>query len=357
MIHEVYYGGGSLALILVTGGRGHLGANLVRRLIDDGHQVRVLVRPGNDNGALRGLDVHVVHGDLRDRVSLNTAVRGCDRIYHCAALLSTMRGREREIYACNVLGTRNLLAAAHDAGVVRVVVTGSLSAIGHDPYRPVDEQMPFYPFGKQLPYSHTKALVEHECLKAIVDGLDTVIATSTAILGPNDFTPSRMGRVLLDFAHRRLPAYVPGGFEFVSAADVVEGHLLAMERGRAGHKYIFSTQFLAMDELMDLYQEVTGVKRPPLRVPAPLMAGIAAISEAVVGKLFPCVALQVTPAAVRFLRMRRRADCAKARHELGYRPTSIADAVAAAYECFHQRGLIRRAVRPRNGIRRLGRVQ
>ena len=124
-------------------------------------------------------------GDLRDRVSLNTAVRGCDRIYHCAALLSTMRGREREIYACNVLGTRNLLAAARDAGVVRVVVTGSLSAIGHDPYRPVDEQIPFYPFGKQLPYSHTKALVEHECLKAMVDGLDTVIATSTAIVGPN----------------------------------------------------------------------------------------------------------------------------------------------------------------------------
>lgn len=346
-----------MALILVTGGRGHLGANLVRRLIADGHQVRVLVRRNSDNGALAGLDVQVVYGDLRDPTSLNTAVQGCDRIYHCAALVSTVGGREREIYACNVLGTRNLLAAARDAEVMRVVVTGSLSAIGHDPYRPVDEQVPFYPFGKQLPYSHTKALVEHECLKATVDGLDTVIATSTAILGPNDFTPSRMGRLLLDFAHRRLPAYVPGGFEFVSAADLVEGHLLAMERGQTGHKYIFSTQFLAMDELMGIYEEVTGVRRPPLRVPEPLMAGIAVVSEAVVGRLFPSVPLQVTPAAVRFLRMRRRANFAKARHELGYQPTSIVDAVAAAHECFRQRGLIHQAGRRRSVTRRLVRVR
>jgi nucleoside-diphosphate-sugar epimerase len=232
-----------------------------------------------------------------------------------------------------------------------------LSAIGHDPYRPVDEQMPFYPFGKQLPYSHTKALVEQECLKAVVDGLDTVIATSTAILGPHDFTPSRMGRVLLAFAHRRLRAYVPGGFEFVSAADLVEGHLLAMERGRRGHKYIFSTQFLTMDELMGIYEQVTGVRRPPLRMPEPLMAGAAAVSEAIMGRLFPRVPRQVTPAAVRFLRMRRRADCTKACRELGYQPTSISDAVTAAYECFCQRGLIQGVSLQRVGVSRAGQIR
>jgi nucleoside-diphosphate-sugar epimerase len=344
-------------LILVTGGRGHLGANLVRRLLGDGYEVRVLVRQGSDNGALAGLDVQLVQGDLRDRTSLDTAVRGCDRIYHCAALVSTVSGREREIYDCNVLGTRNLLAAARYAGVTRVVVTGSLSATGHDPDRPVDEQMPFYPFGKQLPYSHTKALVEHECVKAVVDGLDTVIATSTAILGPHDFAPSRMGRVLLDFAHRRLRTYVPGGFEFVSAADLVMGHLLAMERGQSGHKYIFSTRFLTMDELMGLYEEVTGVRRPPLRMPEPLMAGAAAVSEAVMGRLFPRVPRLVTPAAVRFLRMRRQADCTKACQELGYRPTSIANAVMAAYECFRQRGLIQRVRKPRVRPWRAGQVR
>ena len=210
-------------MILVTGASGHLGANLVRRLLDDDHQVRVLLREGSGHGAMTGLDVEPAYGDLRDPAALKLAAAGCGRVFHCAAMLSTVPGRERELYGCNVLGTRNLLAACRDAGVERVVVTGLFSAVGHEAGRPSVEEMPFYPFGKLLPYAHTKALVEHECLKAVVDGLDVVVAISTAILGPHDYKPSRMGRLLLDFAHGRLHAYLPGGFEFVSASDLVLG--------------------------------------------------------------------------------------------------------------------------------------
>ena len=158
---------------------------------------------------MAGLDVALAYGDLRDPAALKLAAAGCGRVFHCAAMLSTVPGHERELYDCNVLGTRNLLAACRDAGVERVVVTGSFSAVGHVAGRPSVEEMPFYPFGKLLPYAHTKALVEHECLKAVVDGLDVVVAVSTAILGPHDDKPSRMGRLLLDFARRqaaRLPA-------------------------------------------------------------------------------------------------------------------------------------------------------
>jgi nucleoside-diphosphate-sugar epimerase len=327
-------------MILITGSSGHLGANLVRRLLRDGHPVRALLRKGSDNTAVDGLDVERVYGDLRHLPSLVEAVRGCDRIHHCAAKLSTTAGNEREIFDCNVIGTRNLLAAALDAGVQRVVVSGSLSAVGHDPSRPSDESIPFYPFENLPPYSHTKAGVEHECLKAVADGLDVVIATSCAILGPNDFKPSRMGKTLIDFANGKLRAYIPGGFTFVSTENIAEGHVLAMEKGRKGQKYIFSTAFLTVDELMSMFEEVTGRKRPRLRLPPPLMAGIAEVSSFVLTRFFPGRPQRFTPAAVRFLRMQRKADCSKARRELGYEPTSIAAAVREAYECFVRRGVI-----------------
>lgn len=327
-------------MVLITGSSGHLGANLIRRLLHDGETVRALVRKGSDNSALNGLDVECVYGDLRDLTSVSAAVRGCDRIHHCAAKLSTTAGNEREIFDCNVIGTRNLLRVALEQGVKRVVVSGSLSAVGSSGDRPSDENVPFYPFETLPPYSHTKAGVEHECLKAAVEGLDVVIATSCAILGPNDFKPSRMGKTLIDFAHGKLRAYIPGGFTFVSTADMVEGHILAMEKGRRGQKYIFSTAFLTVDELMTMFEEVTGRKRPALRLPPPLMAGIAEVSSFVLTKFFPNKPQRFTPAAVRFLRMQRKADCSKAQRELGYEPTSIAQAVRDAYDCFVRRGVI-----------------
>jgi nucleoside-diphosphate-sugar epimerase len=326
--------------VLVTGGSGHLGANLVRRLLDDGHAVRVLVRPESDNQALDGLDVERVPGDLRDVATVRAAVAGASRIYHCAARISTARRGEREIFECNVIGTRHVLRAALESGVSRVVVTGSLSAVGHDPSRPSDEMVPFYPFGPVLPYAWSKLLAEHECLQAVARGLDVVVAISCAIIGPNDYKPSRMGRVLADFAHGRLRAYVPGGFEFVAARDVVEGHVLAMEKGRTGQRYILSTEFLTVDDLLGIFETVTGRPRPRLRLPASVMAGIAEVTTWITDRVRPGAEPRFTPGAVRFLRMQRRADCSKAKAELGYRPTSIAQAVREAYDCFVRRGVI-----------------
>ncbi len=327
-------------MILVTGGSGHLGANVVRRLLGDGQAVRVLLRPDHDNRAVDGLDVERVYGDLRDLPAVKAAVCGCRRVYHCAAKVSHTTGGEREIYDCNVTGTRHVLRAALEAGVSRVVVTGSFSAVGHDPTKPSDETMPYYPFSDPTPYQATKVLVEHECLKAMVEGLDVVIATSTAILGPNDFKPSRMGQLLLDFTHGKLWAYIPGGFEFVAVRDIVQGHLLAMEKGRRGQKYIFNTEFKTVDELMAIYEEVTGRPRPRLRLSPALMAGLAMVSSFVLTRFFPDVPQRFTPAAVRFLTMQRRADCTKAKTELGYQPTSVKEAIREAYECFVRRGLI-----------------
>ena len=338
------------AKILVTGGSGHLGANLVRRLIADGlgGRVRALYRSGSNNSALDGLEIERVEGDLRDAAAMRRAVAGVDRVYHCAARLSTVLGGERDIFESNVVGTRNLLTAAREAGVRKVVVTGSFSAVGHLHDRPSDETVPFYPFEDALPYEFTKALVEAECWSAAAAGIDVVVATSCAILGPHDHKPSRMGEVVLSFARGKLPAYIPGGFEFVASRDIVEGHILAMEKGRSGRKYIFASGYHTLDDLFGHLEEITGTPRPRLRLPAPLMGAIAAVTSPIMSRLFPSKPQRITPHAVRLLTMGRRADVTRARTELGFRPTPIKEALAAAYEDFVRRGLL--VPRPRRAL-------
>jgi nucleoside-diphosphate-sugar epimerase len=334
--------------VLLTGATGHVGANLLQSLLARGDRVRALVRPDPNRAGVEKLDVEIVEGDLRDLPALRRAAAGCSHVYHCAAKVQTVQGGEAELFAVNVLGTRNLLTAAREAGVRRVVVTSSLGAVGHPEDRPCNEDDPFNPFVHHLPYEESKAWVEHECLRATCDGLDVVIAVSTAVLGPHDHGPSRMGRVIVDFANGDLGAFIPGGFEFVSAADLANGHLLCMEKGRPGQRYIFSTQFLTIDTLMEMLEGITGHRRPR-RLPPALMMGVAHVSTFVLRRVAPDRPLRFTPDAVRLLQMRRRADITKARTDLGFAPTSIERAVRDAYESFVAEGRIR----PPSSTRRL----
>jgi nucleoside-diphosphate-sugar epimerase len=342
-----------LGKVFVTGGAGHVGANLLHRLLQDGHDVRALLRPADVNDAVDAVEQSVpgtrvdrVFGDFRDLDVLRRALAGCTTAFHVGAKVSTVSGSPsdlRDLFESNVIGTANVLQAAREAGVKRVVVTGSFSAVGYDvdrPSHPADETMPFQPFDGHMPYGRTKILVEHECLKAVAVGQDVVIATSCAVLGPWDYIPSRMGRTLMDFANGRLRAYVPGGFEFVAARDLVEGHLLAMKRGRRGQKYVFSTQFLTVDEIMDIFESATGRPRPRLRLPPPVMAALAEITSRFLTRFFPKVPQRFTPGAVRILRMQRHADISKAKTELGYAPTSIRAAIEEAFADFERRGLV-----------------
>lgn len=331
--------------IFLTGGSGHLGSNLLRRLLRDGHEVVALAQEGaNNRGLTEGLDgapVRIVYGDLRDPSSFAAAMKGCDRAFHAAAMIVTTPRGERAIYDTNVVGTRNVLAAAREAGVGRVVVTGSFSAVGHLPDRPSNEEDRFYPFQVTLPYERSKAWVEHEVLRAVAEGQDVVIATSCAIIGGHDYIPSRMGRVIRDFANGKLRAYVPGGFEFVAARDIAEGHVLAMEKGRRGQKYILSTEFCTVDRFVEICERVTGKKRPPLRLPHAIMRPIAHLTSAVMARLKPSDPQRFTPGALRILAQHRHADTTKARTELGFRPTSIEEAVREAYDFFGQQGAIK----------------
>jgi nucleoside-diphosphate-sugar epimerase len=336
--------------VLVTGASGHVGANLVHRLQGDGHEVRALALPGADNRALEGLDVEIFEGDLRDAEAMRRAVTGCARVFHAAAKISVLNasaGEERELYDINVIGTRNIMRAALEKSVARVVMTGSFSAVGYDPAdpsKPSDEDMPFYPFGHVLPYARSKALAELEMLRAVADGLDAVIATSCACVGPHDYLPSRIGRTMIDFAHGRLRAYIPGGFMFVRAADLVEGHILAMEKGRTGHKYIIATAFHTLDDLVAWFSEITGRPAPRLRLPPGVMSSITGIYSGALSRFFPNMPQRLSPGAIRILTMRRHADISKAKNELGYQPTDVGMAVREAFEFFAREGKIPRGL-------------
>jgi nucleoside-diphosphate-sugar epimerase len=347
--------GGNDGVTLVTGATGHLGANLLRRLLADGQRVRVLLRAGNENASVEGLNVERAYGDLRDPAAIAAAVDGCARIYHTAAVVSTIDGNarhKREIFDSNVIGTRHLLKAAARSRVGRVVVSGSFSAFGHDlddASRPVNETSVLYPFGRTMPYSMTKVLVEQECLRAAADGLPVVIATSTGIVGPHDYKPSRLGRTLCDFANGRIRFIVPGSHEFVSTRDIVEGHRLAMDKGRPGQSYLFSTEFLSLDRLLSMFAEFAGPQRSYMRLPAGAMLPLAEVASFVLSRVAPSMDQRFTPGAIRRVRQPRRADCSKATAELGFRPTGIREALAEAHAFHCARGAIRQRARASAG--------
>ena len=333
--------------VFVTGAAGHVGANLVRRLLDDGVRVRVLLRHEDNNAALEGLDVERTFGDIRDLKATRRAMEGCQGVYHVAARISTIEGNRahrREVFDCNVVGTRNVLTAARETEAGRVVMTGSFSAVGYDldnPSAPSNEAMQFYPMDRTMPYERSKSLAEHECWRAAAAGQDVVVATCCAVVGGADFLPSRLGRAMCDYSNRKLHAYVDGGFEFVAARDIVEGHLLCMRHGRSGEKYIFSSEFKTISEIIDLWEEVSGVPRPRRKIPSSAMLVFAEVASFYLSRFHPDFPQRFTPGAIRLLRKRLHADTGKARRELGFKPTSLRAAVHEAYAFhYHQRSVI-----------------
>ena len=341
--------------VFVTGAAGHVGSNLVRRLLDEGAPVRVLLRREDNNEAMSGLGVERSFGDLRDLDAVRRAVDGCRGVYHCAAMVSTIEGNHahrRAIYESNVLGTRNLLQATREAEAGKVVVTGSLGAVGYhldDPSAPSDETVQFYPMERTMPYERSKALAELECWRAAAAGQDVVVATCCVVVGGGDFLPSRFGRILCDHANGKLHAYVDGGFEFVTARDAVEGHRLCMDRGRSGEKYIFSSEYETISDILDLYEEVSGIPRPRLRIPGLPILVFSEMASFCLSRFYPDFPQHLAPGAIRLLRQCRHVDTGKAKRELGYRPTSVRAAIHDAYAFHFGRGAITNpcAKRPR----------
>jgi hopanoid-associated sugar epimerase len=321
---------------LVTGATGHLGANLIRELIRRGENLRVLIRDTGEYTELDGLQVEKVYGDLRDTESLQKAVKHCERIYHLASFVSIRNGDRNNLFDINVLGTRRLMRIARQAGVKKVVHCSSFAAVGINTNGPSDESWSVNPFEPTTDYELSKTFAEFEVYKEIARGLPAVIVNPSGIVGPWDFKPSLLGKTIIDFANGKMRGYVNGAFDFVHVNDVVQGHILAMEKGKVGERYLLTGEEVTISQTLEWLEELTGVKKPKLKIPAGLLQNVSIVKDWVERRFFPGVYPRFNYHSIRLLRSGKRGDNTRAVKELGLKPSPVKDAYRQAVEWFRE---------------------
>jgi len=330
--------------VLVTGGTGFVGANLVRELLADGHRVRVLARKGGDRRALAGCDVEIAEGDLLDPASVRAAVAGTRRLYHVAADYRLWAPDPRAIYRANVDGTRAVLEAAAEAGVERVIYTSTVGAVGiPKDGSPGDERTPVALEDMVGAYKASKFLAERVADEMAARGAPVVIVNPSAPIGPWDIKPTPTGQMIVDFLKGRMVASLDTGLNVVHVRDVARGHILAADRGRIGERYILGNRNLSLLEIFQTLARLTGIPAPRFRVPYAVawMTAMAMESVAAVTRRPPQVALT----AVRMARKRMYFSAAKAIEELGLPQTPPEQALADAVAWFVERGYAPRPAR------------
>ncbi len=321
---------------LVTGASGFIGSAVVRALLQAGHDVRVLLRPQSDRSNLEGLSVAVAIGDLADRASLARAVAGCDALFHVAADYRIWVPDPDHIYRTNVTGTRELMMAATDAGVSRIVYTSSVATLGlNGDGRPADEDTPATIADMIGHYKRSKFLAEQAVRELVAQaGLPAVIVNPSAPVGPRDIRPTPTGRLIVDAARGRMPAYVETGLNLVHVDDVAIGHVLAFERGRIGERYILGAENMSLRDILQAVGEISGKHAPRLRVPHSVVLPLAYACEtwARLSGSEPWITVD----GVRLAKKHMYFSTNKARREFGFDPRPARQALVDAISWFRQ---------------------
>ena len=316
----------------VTGGTGFVGANLIRLLLQQGYEVRALVRNGSNLNNLKSLDVELVTGDLNS--DLSRSMSGCQVLFHVAAQYSLWQRDRESLYRSNVLGTRNILACAQKAGIERTVYTSSVAAIGvkqggiaNESYQsPVDKLVG--------DYKKSKYYAEQEAVKAVGQGQDIVIVNPSTPIGAFDIKPTPTGEIILRFLQREMPFYVDTGLNLINVKDVAMGHILALEKGVTGDRYILGNQNITFKQLLDKLEQITGLPAPKSTIPYWIPYSVAWLEENVLAKLGkqPTVAID----GVQMSRQQMFYDASKAVKELDLPQSDIDLALQEAVKWFQK---------------------
>ena len=323
--------------VLVTGATGFVGANVARRLVAEGHRVRVLARPASSLTALEGCAVEVVRGDVLEPDSVARAIQGCAQVFHLAADYRLWAKDPSEIYRNNVDGTRNLLEACVQARVERVVYTSSVGTLGVPrDGSPGTETTPVSIHDMIGSYKRSKFLAERVAEEYVAHGLPVVIVNPSNPIGPWEVRPTPTGQLILDYLLRRMFATFDTGLNLVHVADVARGHLLAAQRGHVGEKYILGCHNLSLTEIFRILESVTGIRAPRVRVPHALIYVVALVNEGVARATGrpPRVPLS----GVRMARKHMYFSAAKAVRELGLPQTPVEPALREAVDWFVAHG-------------------
>jgi dihydroflavonol-4-reductase len=322
----------------VTGATGFLGSHVARQLLSQGAQLRLLVRPTSRIDNIADLPAERVVGDLRDLESLKRGMSGCEFVFHVAADYRLWTRNGQELYDSNVEGTRNVLAAARDSGVRRVIYTSSVATMGFgNNGRLTDEKTPVTLSNMIGDYKRSKFMAEQLVIEAGRGGQNVVVVNPTTPIGERDIKPTPTGRIVVDFLRRKFPAYVDTGLNLVDVADCALGHLLAMEKAVPGERYILGGENLTLKEILDKLAAITGLPSPKLKLPYAVAYATGVVDTVVSGKILKREP-RVTLDAVRMGRKKMFVTSAKAERELGWNPGPVDGALRRAVEWFQANG-------------------
>ena len=276
--------------VLVTGATGFVGGNLARELCARGYEVRALVRPGSSVLTIEDTSVERVEGDILDRESVRRAAAGRQAVFHCAAAYTFWSKDPQGVRRANVEGTVNVLQCAAAAGAERIVYTSTVSTIGMPKDGGLGDDTPLTPRALHGHYKQSKFEAEREALRLAEppprgEGLPVVVVNPTAPVGPWDVKPTPTGRIVLDFMRGHIPAYLATGLNLVDVGDVSAGHILALEQGQIGKRYILGNRNVTLKEMFAMLSRITGRQAPRVRLPYWLVVGAGYVEQAVSGGL------------------------------------------------------------------------
>jgi dihydroflavonol-4-reductase len=320
--------------VFLTGGTGFVGANLARLLLQEGYEVKALVRPDSDLDNLQALNLEIVLGDLNNP-DLDTQMQDCQVLFHVAACYSLWQRDRNLLHYSNVLGTRNILACARKAKIERTVYTSSVAVIGVGTDGQTVDETYQSPVAKLTgDYKKSKYYAEQEAIAAANLGQDIVIVNPTTPIGAWDLKPTPTGEMIVRFLERRMPFYVDTGLNLIDVEDVSWGHLLALNKGCTGKRYILGNQNLTLKQILDLLAQITGLPAPKKTIPYWIPYTVAWIEEKILAPLgkTPSISLD----GVKMSRQKMFYNSHKAITHLGLPQSSIETALTRAVNWFQR---------------------
>ena len=322
----------------LTGATGFIGSHVAAAYAAAGADLRLLTRSTSNLVSIEGIQADIVQGDLRQPEALRSALSGCDALVHVAADYRLWVPDPADMYKANVDGTRHLLQIAREVGIQRVVYTSSVATMGFTKTNTVvDEQTPVAEADMIGHYKRSKWLAEQEVIAAARAGQHVMLLNPTTPVGTADRKPTPTGRIVVDFLNRRFPAYVDTGLNLVDVAEVARMHVVALERGTPGERYILGGENLTLKQILDRMSSITGLPSPNLKVPHAVAMVFASFDEMITGRLRGREP-QATVEAVRMGRKMMFASSANAERELGFQVLPVYAALRSAIDWFVEHG-------------------
>jgi dihydroflavonol-4-reductase len=321
----------------MTGASGHIGTNLCRALLSEGHEVRVLINLTSKS--LEKIPVERIPGNILDKKSLESLISGCEIVIHLAATISIRGVNERDLLSININGTKNILEVITRLPVKRFIHFSSIHALTQEPFDEIlDETRPLA-LKDPILYNRSKAWSEQLVSEAIKNGMDGVIINPTSVVGPNDFRPSLVGRAIIQICQNKLPGLIRGGYDWVDVRDVVSGTLQAIEKGRTGERYLLSGKWLSLPDLVGIISRYHKIKTKHAILPywlaelgVPFLKVYAMLRKA--DPLYTRESLDIIKHSHRMI------SCDKAKKEFGYQPRPIEITIKDTLEWFKENGYL-----------------